>query len=134
MIKHMNLTLKSTPCQVSKLETYVQEIMTQCKLKEEMYANILISLTEAVNNAIIHGNKKDANKQVCIECQHSSQSIVIKIEDEGKGFNPTQIKDPLSQERRSLCGGRGVLIMNELSDRVHYHKNGSQVEIHFKIV
>lgn len=134
MIKHKNLTLKSSPCQVSKLETYVKEIMKTCKLKEDMYANILISLTEAVNNAIIHGNKKDESKQVCIECEQSKKTIVLKVEDEGNGFNVMNVKDPLAPERRSMCGGRGVMIMNELCDRVHYHKNGSKVEIHFKII
>lgn len=132
-MKYKELTLKSSPCQVSKLETYVQDIMNVCKLKEDMYANILISLTEAVNNAIIHGNKKDENKQVCIKCEHSKRALILKIQDEGKGFNLVQVKDPLSPDRITECGGRGVLIMNELSDRVHYHGNGSTVEIHFKI-
>lgn len=133
MIKHKNLTIKSSPCQITKLDGYVRDIMTVCKLSEDMYANILISLTEAVNNAIIHGNKQDTKKKVCIHCEHSSNALVLKIEDQGKGFNPLKVKDPLSPERINLDGGRGVLIMNELCDRVHYHNNGSTVEIHFKI-
>ena len=132
-MEYKELNIPSKPCQVSKLEDYVKQIMTACKLKEEMYANILISLTEAVNNAIIHGNKKDANKQVCINCEQRKTAIVIKIKDEGSGFNSVEIKNPLSPERIEMNGGRGVLIMNELCDRVQYHNNGNTVEIHFNI-
>lgn len=127
-----NLKIQSKPCQISKLDEYVKQVMAHCRIKDELYPNILISLTEAVNNAIIHGNKKDENKYVCIECEEKNKSIILKIADEGKGFNLTAVKDPLSPERVEECGGRGVLIMNELCDKVHYQNNGSTVEIHFK--
>jgi len=126
-----HLKIPSTPCQVAKLEDYVKGIMQTCCIKEGLYANILISLTEAVNNAIIHGNKKDEKKHVHINCIHNKESIVLSIKDEGSGFNMLEVKNPLSPERRAECGGRGVLIMNELCDQVQYQKNGSVVEIHF---
>lgn len=127
------LILNSTPNQISKLEDYVKQVMVKCNIKKELYPNILISLTEAVNNAIIHGNKKDEKKTVCIKCQEKQQSLVIKIIDQGNGFNPLQVRDPRSPGRISECGGRGVLIMHELCDRVHYHNKGTEVEIHFKL-
>ncbi len=133
-INATHLRIKSKPCQISKLDDYVRQIMIACRIKEELYPNILISLTEAVNNAIIHGNKKDETKFVKIECQEHQKSIVLRIVDEGKGFNLTALKDPLSPERIEMCGGRGVLIMNELCDKVQYQNNGSTVEIHFKRV
>lgn len=129
-----NLKLQSKPCQVAKLEDYVRSIMHHCKIQEDLFPNILISLTEAVNNAIIHGNKKDETKYVQIQCEEKTKSIILKIEDEGKGFNLTTLKDPRSPELIQKCGGRGVLIMNELCDKVMYQNNGSTVEIHFKRV
>lgn len=125
------LKIKSSPNQIKYIESYVASLMHKCKLTKEVHDNILISLTEAVNNAIIHGNKADKSKFVNINCEERNQKVVIRISDEGIGFNPSKVADPTLPENIECCGGRGVFIMKQLSDKIDFLDNGRTVEMHF---
>ena len=126
------LKLKSSPCQIVQIETFLQDISKQFSLSEEVYGNILISLTEAVNNAIKHGNKNDKNKYVKINLKAKSDSLTFKISDEGEGFNPNNLPDPTAIDRLEQDGGRGVFIMRCLCDQLKYQENGRTVILTFK--
>jgi len=128
------IRLPSSQKSVSKLESFLQEIIRQHRVCEEKYSDILVSLTEAVNNAIIHGNQNDESKNVLVKCKTSSRGIHFSIVDEGKGFNPESIPDPTSIEKIETCGGRGVFIINALADKVAVKSNGTSntVKIYFK--
>jgi len=132
MTEDIQLKLKSSPCQVRLVEEFVKNLMCKCQIDQEVYDNILISLTEAVNNAIIHGNKADIKKYVNINCLEKKHKVVIKISDEGQGFNPTEIGDPTLPENIEKCGGRGVFIMRQLCDQLVFLDDGRTVELHFK--
>ena len=94
---------------------------------------MLISLTEAVTNAITHGNHYDENKVVQINLQKKSDTIAIRVSDQGCGFDPESVPDPTCDENICKCGGRGVFLMQRLCDQIHYKDNGRTVEMHFKI-
>lgn len=128
------LRLPSSPNSVSQLESFVQSIIREHKICEGKFSDILVSLTEAVNNAIIHGNQYDENKKVMVKCKTSTRGIQFSIVDEGKGFNPENIPDPTSDEKIETCGGRGVFIINALADKVAVKnkRNCNTVEIYFK--
>ena len=126
------LKLKSSPCQIVRMETFLQDISKQYKLSQDIYGNILISLTEAVNNAIRHGNKNDKNKFVKISLKEKSDALVFKISDEGDGFNPNNLPDPTALDRIEEDGGRGVYIMRCLCDKLKYQENGRTVILTFK--
>ena len=128
-----SIKLTSSPQSISALESYLHEIIEEFRLCEAKYPDILISLTEAVNNAIIHGNKSDENKKVQIKCKSRAKGIYFSIIDEGNGFNPENLADPTSPEKIECCGGRGVYIINALADKVAYKNNGSTVEIFFNL-
>ncbi len=132
MNEDLNLTLKSSPCQIILIEKFVKNMMCKCNFDQDVYDNILISLTEAVNNAIIHGNKTNVEKMVRVDCREKTQKVVIRISDEGEGFNPQEVKDPTLLENIECCGGRGVFIMKQLSDEILFLDNGRTVEMHFK--
>jgi len=127
------LKIKSTPCQVECIEKFVTALKKRAKLNQEIHDNILISLTEAVNNAIIHGNQKDENKYVRVNCIEATEEVVITISDEGGGFNPHQVPDPTLPQNLDCCGGRGVYIMKQLSDSINFLDSGRTVEMHFRI-
>lgn len=127
------LKIKSTPNQIKCIETYVAQLKQTCKFTQEVYDNILISLTEAVNNAIIHGNKEDENKYVRVNCEETKKEVVIRISDEGIGFNPHDVADPTLPQNLECCGGRGVFIMKQLSDKIDFLDSGRTVEMRFKI-
>lgn len=127
------LKLKSTPNSILKIEGYVQRVASEFSIKESRFPDILISLTEAVNNAIIHGNQNDTNKYVDVNVERNSSGIRFQISDQGRGFNPGDVPDPTAPDRLECCGGRGVHIIRELSDRVEYLNNGRTVEIQFDL-
>lgn len=127
------LELSSNTNELCQLERFVKKIAAQYQLDEEQYGNVLISLTEAVSNAIIHGNKKDSSKKVCISLIEEKNKISISVSDQGKGFDVHEIPDPTSEERLFCIGGRGVYIMKRLCDGVCYCNNGSTVTLEFKI-
>ncbi len=126
-----SLELPSCTSSLCELESFIQRIAQRCNIKEERYPDILISLTEAVNNAIIHGNKEDLNKCVRIIYTHSVQGLSFIITDEGAGFDPQEVPDPTLEENLCLCGGRGVFLMKELSDKIEYLNNGRTVKLYF---
>jgi len=127
------LKLPSSPTSITKIEGYIKKIFSEYSIAENKYPDVLISITEAVNNAIIHGNRNDTSKFVDVNCEKSNDGITFHISDQGKGFNPKSVPNPTSSERLECCGGRGVYIIKELSDNVQYLNNGRTVEIYFDI-
>jgi serine/threonine-protein kinase RsbW len=127
------LSLSSNPDSITMLESYLQEIIEEFRLCESKYPDILITLTEAVNNAIIHGNKNDENKKVVVSCKSKQSGIYFSINDEGNGFDPASVPDPTTVDKIECCGGRGVYIINRLADKVAYKNNGSTVELFFNL-
>ena len=127
------IKLSSSPTSITVLEEYLQDLLLENQLCASKFPDILISLTEAVNNAIIHGNKSDASKEVQVNCKHSKTGISFSIIDQGNGFDPQTIPDPTSPEKIECCGGRGVFIINALADKVAYKNNGSTVELYFNL-
>jgi serine/threonine-protein kinase RsbW len=127
------LIIPSIPSRISEVETFLQNAVSNCNISPDRYPDMLISLTEAVNNAIIHGNKEDEEKLVRIQMVHMNQHLKIIVTDEGGGFNLDDVPDPTTPENIECCGGRGVYIMSRLADRITFQDNGSTVEMHFQI-
>jgi serine/threonine-protein kinase RsbW len=127
------LTLSSDPSNITKVEIYVKQIADRYQLNQEKHANLLISLTEAVTNAIIHGNKQDRSKTVSIKLAQTRGGLAVRVTDQGCGFNYEQLPDPTSPERLCECGGRGVFLMNQLCDKIRYINGGNTVEMQFKL-
>jgi serine/threonine-protein kinase RsbW len=127
------LRLPSNPRSVAKVEELVKTICSRHRLKAERHGDILISLTEAVTNAIIHGNKRDESKEVEIQLSQQAHCIAVKVSDQGPGFDYDNLPDPTAPENKTQCGGRGVYLMRCLCDQMEYHDNGRTVEMRFKI-
>lgn len=127
------LKLNSHPRNISLVESFVEKIAKIYKVNGQIYGNILISLTEAVNNAIIHGNNSDESKTVKIQLKKMTNRLSFRITDEGSGFDPNSIPDPTKPENLMKCGGRGVFLMKELADSVKFMNNGSTVIMEFKL-
>jgi serine/threonine-protein kinase RsbW len=115
------------------VEDFVRELVVRLNIDENLYPNILISLTEAVNNAMIHGNKLDERKAVMVTCQEKKHQLQFIISDEGKGFDPYKIPDPTSEDRLETEGGRGVFLMKSLTDEIRFVDKGRTVKLTWKI-
>lgn len=127
------LKLASDPSSITKIEGYVNQIADRYQLNQEKHANLLISLTEAVNNAIIHGNKQDRTKTVSIKLAKTNTGLAVRVTDQGRGFSYDDLPDPTSPERLCECGGRGVFLMNQLCDKLRYTNGGTTVEMQFRL-
>ena len=128
-----NLTIKSSSNQLKKVESFLFNLKTQLNVTEDMYMNILIAVTEAVNNAIIHGNKSILRKRVNIQVKFLDPFCTFIIEDEGNGFNYKAVNDPTSPENLHRAGGRGIFFMKQLCSMLQFEKQGSAVKMFFKL-
>lgn len=129
----MMLKIRSRKQNIADLEEFIKSIFDEFDLHQDLYPNMLISLTEAVNNAIQHGNRNDHAKSVLIETMKSDDRVSFVIVDEGPGFDYDSLPDPTAPENLEKSGGRGVFLMHQLSDNVRFRENGSRVEIEFLI-
>ncbi|MEY3420418.1 MAG: hypothetical protein RIR48_703 [Bacteroidota bacterium] len=132
-MKYRMLSITSNPNNILEVESYLKRLDFDYSFDSDKYADILISLTEAVNNAIIHGNNSDESKLVHIHVHEKAHGIAFCVTDEGKGFNPKHVPDPTCLENIECCGGRGVFIMKALSDSITFADNGRTVEMYFDL-
>ncbi len=127
------LKIASTPENIVLLETFVDQVKDAENVGDDVYGNIIISMTEAVNNAIIHGNESDPNKEVIVRARHEGNKLIFSVSDQGNGFDYNNLPDPTDPENLEKLTGRGVFLMSQLSDLLVFSHDGSTVEIHFKI-
>ena len=111
----------------------MQRLVTRLNIDPNLYPNILISLTEAVNNAMHHGNKNDENKNIVVSCREQPHQIRLRISDERSGFDPFNLPDPTTEDHIREEGGRGVFLMKQLTDELHFLDHGRTVELMWRI-
>jgi serine/threonine-protein kinase RsbW len=127
------LKLASRHGSVSEVEPFVEKLVNRYNLSPDKQCDILISLTEAVTNAIVHGNCGKEDKTVKVHLKKEKGCLSVRVSDEGLGFDFDNLPDPTSPENVCKCGGRGVFLMRQLSDNLRFHNNGSTVELRFKL-
>lgn len=127
------LTLASEPKSLLSLESWVNSICESYKISVELYGNILIALSEAVNNAITHGNQNDVSKKTLVVSKIENEKIVFTVSDEGNGFDFSTLPDPTLPENIEEPQGRGIFLMNHLADHVAFEEPGNRVEITFDL-
>jgi serine/threonine-protein kinase RsbW len=113
------------------VEKIIDEISSELGISEDNYGKIMVSTMEAVNNAIIHGNKSDKTKYVVIEISGEKKLLKVSIEDEGTGFKPKEIPDPTKPENIENISGRGVFLMSKLADNIEFNEKGNKVTLLF---
>ncbi len=128
------IDFKSTSDNISVVEKLVDEVCAKHHIHEDHYGNLLIALTEAVNNAIVHGNGGDPEKNVSVQYHSSDKSIDFMVADEGKGFDFDNLPDPTDPKNIEKPNGRGVFLMKNLADEVNFHEEGRIVELKFEVL
>ena len=132
-LEQYKLELPSSIEEVSKVEALIDTLKEDLNLADEIYGNVIVALTEAVNNAIVHGNKLDPEKKTRIEVGRDDHSLIFIVSDEGQRFDYNNLPDPTAPENLTKPTGRGVFLMKNLADLVVFSNNGSTVELHFKL-
>lgn len=125
--------LKSEKSSLSLLEPILEDLRKILGMKDENFYNVMIAVTEAVSNAINHGNKQNPSKNVNFIVRADKDDIYIKVKDEGDGFNPDDVADCLEPENLLKSSGRGIFIIRELMDNVKINSDdgGTTLEMYY---
>lgn len=126
------LHIESKRENIRAVENAIDNITGDASINQDNYGKILIATLEAVNNAIIHGNKSNIKKYVDIEILLKDKNLIVTVTDEGKGFKPKEIADPTKPENIEAINGRGVFLMKKLADEIKFNKKGNSVTMTFK--
>lgn len=117
---------------ITQVEGLINELCEEFGVEETHYGEILIAMTEAVNNAVVHGNKLDTEKMVDIEVRTEGQAMEFRISDQGPGFDFDNIPDPTAPENLEKPNGRGVFLMRQLADTCEFEELGRVAILRFE--
>jgi len=116
------------------VESFIDNAKEKFDLNDDIYGNIMIAVTESVNNAIVHGNNSDRDKNVQLSLEFEDQLVRFIIEDEGTGFDFDSLPDPTAPENLEKPGGRGIFLMKNLCDEVKFENEGKRVSLSFYLM
>lgn len=130
-MKSISIAIPSLLENIRIVESFIDNTKDDYKLDDDIYGNIMIAVTESVNNAIKHGNQGDKSKLVKLSMLLSEEMIKFIIEDEGEGFDYNDLPDPTSPDNLDKINGRGIFLMRHLCDEVNFTQSGKTVELCF---
>ena len=125
------LVIKSEISELKNVENFLNDIFKEYNLAHKYFNKLYLCITEAVLNAIKHGNKNDKNKNVAIEVDYINEEIEVLIEDEGEGFDINKVEDPTKGSNIKNESGRGIFIIRKMSNMLEYNEKGNRIQ--FKI-
>jgi len=130
-MKSIKISIPSLVENIQIIESFIDNAKEEFEINDDMYGNIMISVTECISNAIVHGNQSDSSKLVHLELQMEPGLLRCSIEDEGNGFDFNQLPDPTDPENLEKTGGRGIFLMKHLSDEVKFEDGGRKTVLSF---
>lgn len=129
------ITITSETTNIRLVEDFILETCEEMGLNDDEINGLMIAVTEAANNGILHGNHSDSHKKVSVSMNLQGHELIVSVTDEGKGFDPHSLPDPLAEENILKTNGRGVFLMKNIMRSVHYLFNpeGTTVIMHFDV-
>jgi len=132
-MSEISISIPSLSENIRIVESFIDNAKEKFDLNDDIYGNIMIAVTESVNNAIVHGNDNNKDKNVYLSLNMENNTIVFDISDEGKGFDYNSLPDPTAPENIDKPGGRGIFLMKALSDELSFEEEGKKVKLSFYI-
>lgn len=126
-----SLSVPSDFGSLNKVESLIDDVCNRLKVNEDYYGNVLIAVTEAVNNAIEHGNSTNPNLNVDLFVGDKETDFCFSVKDYGDGFDFENLPDPTAPENIEKENGRGIYLMRSLAEDVIFEDNGTNVNIYF---
>lgn len=124
---------QSFPSQIHVISAFVDQLLffiAKSRHRDGSEIDIEMALSEALENAVVHGNRRNPYKRVYVTCRCSvGGNVSITVQDEGDGFDTGSLPDPTTPENRLRTSGRGVYLMKALMDEVRFEKGGSVVHM-----
>lgn len=133
MKKHREVKIESSLDEMFQVEQFVEEISEEFLLYGNYFGNILMAVTEAVKNAIIHGNGQDRKKSVTISHENTKEGLWIKVTDEGEGFDYKKYSEQGNSEISFGDEKNGLILIKALTDEIKFGNNGNTIEMLFRI-
>lgn len=130
-MKSIKISIPSLIENIKIIESFIDNARERFSINEDIYGNIMISVTECVTNAIVHGNKMDRDKVVNMELHLDDDQIKFVVVDQGKGFDYDHLADPTAPENLEKSGGRGIYIMKHLCDDIKFEDQGRKTILTF---
>lgn len=130
-MRPIHIQIPSLPENIRVVESFIDNAKDHFQLDDDIYGNIMIAVTESVNNAISHGNGNNPSKNVNLKLDVIDQKLVVEITDEGQGFDYRDLPDPTAPENIDKPGGRGIFLMKHLCDEIQFHDNGKKIHLAF---
>ena len=118
----ITLTLASSVESVDQVERTAEEFAMRAGFDEDTVSNIAMAVREAAVNAVLHGNAYDPAKQITANFETNSDSLIVRIADQGPGLNPDAVPDPLAPENILRGSGRGIFLIRAFMDEVHFRQ------------
>jgi len=131
--EEMRLTIPSRLEVLSQVDKFASDIANKLNLTDDQKDNLAIAVTEAVGNAIVHGNKKNPEKTVSICFQIKKDSIRVSITDQGSGFQPAELANPLDPQNVMKESGRGIFILKSIMENVRFSFSPKGTTVVFKM-
>jgi len=116
---------------INQVEALIDKISELKGVNEDSYGNMLIAVTEAVNNAVIHGNCLQKNLMVDVVVTDFPDKICFTVHDKGNGFDFNNLPDPTAPENIEKENGRGIFLIKNLSDELEFEDGGRTAKIYF---
>ena len=110
--------LESSLDSVDQAEDTVLRLATAMGFDEDDQHRIGIAVRECMVNAVVHGNRYNANKKVRLSVSHGAERLTVRIQDEGEGFEVTELPDPLAPENLMRSSGRGIFLIRSFVDEL----------------
>lgn len=129
----ITISIPSLTENIRIVESFIDNAKDKLQLNDDIYGNIMIAITESVNNAIIHGNSGDKTKNVELRCAMEDNVVVFYVTDEGTGFDYNSLPDPTAPENIDKPGGRGIFLMKALCDELQFQEEGRKVKLSFYV-
>jgi len=130
-VKINSLSIPSDFGSINKVEVLIDDVCAKLEVNEDYYGNVLIAVTEAVNNAIQHGNKMNEDLSVDLSVGDKETDFCFSVKDYGNGFDFDNLPDPTAPENIEKEDGRGIFLMKSLSEEIEFNDGGTSVDIYF---
>jgi serine/threonine-protein kinase RsbW len=122
MTSRVSFTLDSTLDSVNKVEQTAEQYAARAGFDEDTVPHIAMAVREAAVNAVLHGNAYDKSKHITASFETTSDSLIVRITDQGPGLDPDSIPDPLAPENILRGSGRGIFLIRAFMDEVHFRQ------------
>jgi serine/threonine-protein kinase RsbW len=117
---------------LAAVDEFIENKLINVGVSSSLVADMAISVTEIVNNAIVHGNKNNSNKIIAIKVKFIGNDAIVSIKDQGQGFNPDIVPNPIEESNLLNKVGRGIFIVRALMDSVNFHFTDTGTEVVLK--